>query len=381
MSRSPLQPLWDRFDATPQAKPTPALEMVAPLSREISDLFTVEDATADNPGPDSIRLRGHFLCDPISCYDELRRRFERHGYTPFIRQDGEEPALFAVPIVFDPPASNPVVNLLLLLLTILSTLFVGAQSEPGFSGREIWLGIPFSFSIMLILGAHELGHYFAARYHRVPVTLPYFIPMPLSIIGTMGAFIRLKAPIKNRRALFDIGAAGPLAGLLFALPILVYGLATSPVNPLPSSGYLLEGNSLLYKFLKYAVFGQMLPDFEAGIDVTLNQYAWAGWVGLLVTGINLIPVGQLDGGHIAYVLLGRHARKLFWPVILGLAFLAVYTGELTWGVWVFLLFFLGTRHAQPLDDVSPVDTPRLLLAVATLALFVLVFVPTPIKTF
>jgi membrane-associated protease RseP (regulator of RpoE activity) len=380
MGRSPLRPLWERFGPVPPApKASSALEDVNALSRDIGDLFAIDDATADNPAAGYIRLRGRFLCDPSQCYDELRRRFERHGYTPFIRQEGSEPALFAVPVVFDPPPSNPVINLILLALTILSTLYIGAQPEPGFTGTQLWLGIPFSASIMLILGAHELGHYFAARYHRVPVTLPYFIPMPLSLIGTMGAFIRLKAPIKNRRALLDIGAAGPLAGLLFALPILIYGLSTSPVNPLPSSGYLLEGNSLLYAFLKYTIFGRVLP--SDGMDVTLNQYAWAGWVGLLVTGINLIPVGQLDGGHIAYVLFGRRARLLFWPVILGLAFLSVYTGEITWGVWVFLLFFLGTRHAQPLDDVTPVNSTRLVVAVATLTLFVLVFVPTPLSVF
>jgi membrane-associated protease RseP (regulator of RpoE activity) len=232
---------------------------------------------------------------------------------------------------------------------------------------------------MLILGAHELGHYFAARYHNVPVTLPYFIPMPLSIIGTMGAFIRIKAPISNRRALLDIGAAGPLAGMVFAVPLLIYGLWISEVGPLPTDyGYMLEGNSLLYAGLKIMIFGEMLPN-AAGMDVMLSQVAWAGWVGLLVTGLNLIPVGQLDGGHVSYVLFGQRARAFFWPVIMALLTLAIVTGMTMWIVWVALLFFLGRRHAEPLDSVTPLDGRRRLIAIITLLIFFLVFTPIPFQ--
>ena len=231
---------------------------------------------------------------------------------------------------------------------------------------------------MLILGAHELGHYFAARYHKVPVSLPYFIPMPFSIIGTLGAFIRLKAPIKNRRALLDIGAAGPLAGFVFAVPILLIGLASSETTTPPESGgYMLEGNSILYALMKIAVFGRFLPDGSE--DVLLNQVAWAGWVGLLVTALNLIPLGQLDGGHIAYVLFGRRAKALFWPVIFGLVALTLITSTPTWAVWIILLFFAGRRYAEPLDDVTELDGRRRAIAIFTLALFFLVFVPIPLR--
>jgi membrane-associated protease RseP (regulator of RpoE activity) len=366
-----------------QQTPTPqpvTTETIYALRDAIGDLFVVQDVTLDWPEIGFARFRGSFACDLADCFQDLRQRFERHGFTPTIRREGVEGqvSLVAMPGVFDPPPSNWYINLLLLVLTILSTLLVGAASEPGFTGRELWLGLPFSLSLMLILGAHELGHYFAARYHKVPVTLPYFIPMPFSIIGTMGAFIRLKAPIYNRRALLDIGVAGPLAGMVFAVPLLILGLLLSPVAPLPAgTPYILEGNSILYALLKFLVFGQMLPDGQ--MDVSLGQIAWAGWVGLLVTGLNLIPVGQLDGGHVAYVLFGQHARKLFWPVIFSLLALGILTQTAMWGFWVFLLYFLGRSHAEPLDNVTPLDGRRRLIAIGTLLLFFLVFVPIPLR--
>lgn len=357
-------------------------EQVEALRQSLDGLFAVSDTTMDLPERGYVRFRGRFLHDAAERFDDLRRRFELHGFTPLVRQDGGRTALIAMPGVFNPPASNWLVNLVLLVLTILSTLFVGASyaAESAEQVWQLWRGWPFSLSILLILGAHELGHYFAARYHNVPVTLPYFIPMPLSIIGTMGAFIRLKAPVKNRRALLDVGAAGPLAGLVFAIPILLYGLATSEVGRTTPGG-LLEGNSILYALAKILVFGRMLP--TDGMDVFLNQVAWAGWVGLLVTGLNLIPVGQLDGGHIAYVLFGKRARMLFGPVIIALGAISLYSyfqgaPASTWLIWIVLLFLLGRHYAQPLDDVTPLDPTRRAIAIFTLILFFLVFVPIPL---
>ncbi|HSM58769.1 MAG TPA: site-2 protease family protein [Candidatus Sulfomarinibacteraceae bacterium] len=353
-----------------------ALDSVDALRSEIVDLFTLLDTTLDWPQSGHVRFRGYFICDPADCFDELRSRFERHGFTPMVRPAEQGVALVAVPTVFDPPPSRAIINLILFLVTVGTTLFAGALSEPEFTGTEFWMGWPFSVSMLLILGAHELGHYFAARYHDVPVTLPYFIPFP-SIIGTMGAFIRLKAPIKNRRALLDIGAAGPLAGMVFAVPILLLGLATSPVGPPPNVSYFQEGNSLLYMLAKFVVYGEFLP--SNGLDVQLNQVAWAGWVGLFVTGLNLIPVGQLDGGHVSYVLFGKSARRFFWPAIGMLVGLALFTGTSTWWLWVLLLFFFGRAYAQPLDDVTPLDPRRRLVAIFTLLLFFLVFVPMPLQ--
>lgn len=370
--------------------PSATLDQADTLRGELDGLFILNSVTVDRPQAGDIRFQGHFVCDVAECYDELRSRFERHGFTPMVRNEQQDTSVVAMPVVFDPPASNWVINAVLLVATILSTLFVaafqevGAAAAPGTDAleligltfRNLWLGVPFSATLMLILGAHELGHYFAARYHKVPVTLPYFIPLPLSIIGTMGAFIRLKAPIKNRRALLDIGAAGPLAGLVFALPILIVGLLTSPVTTLPTGGYYLEGNSLLYALLKRAIFGQVLP--ANGLDVTLNQVAWAGWVGLLVTALNLFPVGQLDGGHVSYTLFGKRASRFFWPVIAALAVLSLLSRTPTWIVWLVLIFFLGRRHAEPLDDVTELDPARRAIAIFTLILFFLVFVPNPL---
>ncbi|HNS40249.1 MAG TPA: site-2 protease family protein, partial [Promineifilum sp.] len=172
------------------------------LRRDVADLFMVYDTTLGYPMKGHLRFRGRFLQDPAECFNELRRRFERYGYTPTVSREGEQVAIIALPIVFEHPKSRWAVNLILFIATIFSTLFVGALygAETTSQAYQIWRGWPFAASILLILGAHELGHYFAARHHNVPVTLPYFIPMPLSIFGTFGAFIRLQGPVSNRRA-------------------------------------------------------------------------------------------------------------------------------------------------------------------------------------
>lgn len=371
---------------SPYTAPPPvvSLEKVEKMRQGIAHLFVVGDTTLDEPQKGFVRYRGRFLVDPADCFDELRAVFEAQGFTPTIREEGNgRIALVALPHVFNPPASDWRINLALFVITIVSTLATAAYfyAETAEQATQIWRGWPFSLSIMLILGAHELGHYFAARYHKVAVTLPYFIPLPIiSPIGTMGAVIRMKAPIKNKRALFDIGVAGPLAGLVFAIPLLIYGLMTSEVGAMSSIG-LLEGNSILYYLAKFAIFGQFLP--SETLDVHLNQVAWAAWVGLLVTALNLMPVGQLDGGHLMYSLLGSRARQLFIPVmaVLGALTLASFLVDstFTWGIWIVLLFFFGRAHAEPLDDVTPLDPRRRWLGIATVVIFLLIFVPIPFR--
>jgi membrane-associated protease RseP (regulator of RpoE activity) len=278
------------------------------------------------------------------------------------------------------PRPRPVwPNVLLLVLTVLSLLFVGAAQDENVQSLEdisLWRGWPYALSMILILGAHELGHYFAARYHRVSVTLPYFIPLPFGLFGTLGAFIQLREPMRSRKTLFDVGVTGPLAGLIVAVPVLLIGLATSEVRPLPvDEAYALEGNSLLYAGAKLVIFGELLPNGNE--DVFINQLAKAGWTGLLITGLNLIPLGQLDGGHVVFTLLGKQARRLYVPVVAIFLLLSLYSP--TWWPWTLILLFLGRIYAVPLDMITPLDARLRWIGYAALLIFVLVFVPIPIR--
>ena len=361
---------------------------VADLRQAALDIFHITATTMDHPEPGQVRFRGHFLTDSAEGYNLIYDAFTKLGYTPLVRpdnvvEDGRNVSLIAMPHVFGDTPSNWRVNLYLFLATIFTTMLVGYtiwlgdQQVQEWVWADLWHGWPFSFSILLILGAHELGHYFAARYHKVPVSLPYFIPFP-TIIGTMGAVILQRAPAKNKRALFDVGAAGPLCGLVFAIPILFIGLATSDVV-MTTPGGMQEGNSLLYALAKTIVFGEFLP--AGGRDVIINQLATAGWAGLLITGLNLLPVGQLDGGHVTYVLFGEKSRYFYWPALFGLAVIAILIPDtaVTWAIWIALLYFFGRRHAVPLDNVTPLDPKRRALAIFTFILFFLVFVPIPLS--
>ena len=260
--------------------------------------------------------------------------------------------------------------------TVLSVLYVGAVNESGsFTEFSLLAGVPYAVSLLAILIAHEGGHYVMARRKGVPSSLPFLIPLPVPPIGTMGAVMQMKAPPRNRSALLAVGAAGPIAGLLVAIPVLILGLMLSPVQASPPV-YMQEGNSLLYAALKYLTKGQWLPG--NGLDVMLHPVAWAGWTGLLITSMNLIPAGQLDGGHMAFVLLGRRARVLTWPIIAGLVALGVTQWQ-GWLLWAGLVFLFGQVHATPLDDVTPIKPRERAVAALLLIVFVLVFMPNPLS--
>jgi Zn-dependent protease len=283
-------------------------------------------------------------------------------------------------------------NALLFAATVFSVLTVGTTLAINeLAGRdlpaaeaalnnffgELWRGLPYAISILLILGAHELGHYFAGRRHKLAVTLPYFIPLPsiFSMFGTMGAFIQLRQPMRNRKTLFDVGAAGPLVGLIFAVPILFIGLANTRTIQITGTG-VYEGDSILYATAKILTYGQFLPNGRIDVCVDCNQMLWAGWTGLLVTALNLIPVGQLDGGHVLYALIGERARRLYYPLLVALTALALVAN--VWFIWVMLILFFGRMYATPLDMITPLDGRRRVLAVFTLLVFVLIFVPFPL---
>jgi len=360
----------------------------------------------DQRSQGAIVLRGRLLRPSHEVFPHWLAALNKRGYTPLLRPDpgGEQVALHVLAGVAMPQASNPWINLVLFILTFISTLFVGMQSSDSgavlnttsdlFLPQNLIRGWPFAVTLLGILAAHEFGHYFAARYHKVAVTLPYFLPMPLTF-GTLGAFIRLKEPVPDRRKLFDIGVAGPLAGLLLAVPLLFYGLSTSPVQ-VPASGlsYMVEGNSIFYYTAKVLIFGKALPNAITGEDVMMNQVNFAAWIGLLVTALNLLPVGQLDGGHTVFALFGEKARYVNRGAIGLLALFAIASlpplqrllpvlqtvGFEGWFVWLALIFLLiGPYHPPALDDVTTLDAKRRWIGYAVILIFILTFVPVPMR--
>jgi len=303
----------------------------------------------------------------------------------------------------------------LFILTVLSVMLVGAEQQvapalPGFLGQIIAIfqtmltGWPYALSLMSILLAHEFGHYFMSRHHKTAATLPYFIPLPLPPLGTMGAAILMQGTPKNKRVLFDIGVAGPLAGMILAIPILFYGLSISHLATIiPSNGMIEEeGNSLFYLLAKYLTFGKFLPmpisthGLPLGLywlqyfftgrpipngatDVFISSIAFAGWAGLLVTALNLIPAGTLDGGHVIYSLLGDKAAR-FFPFILGALLLLGFFWQ-GWWLWALILLWLGRVHAEPLDQITPLDSKRRAIAILVIVIFLLTFTPVPFAIF
>jgi membrane-associated protease RseP (regulator of RpoE activity) len=357
--------------------------------------------------------------DSESAYDRLAGGLSPMGLTPLFR---ESAGVQKIIIVDQRPQGKlgPIwVNILLFVLTLLSVMFTGAQfaetdianpfqlSLVGFFGFLLQ-GWPFAISLLGILLAHEFGHYLVGRAQGEVVTLPYFIPFPFSAFGTMGAFISMKEIPKNRKHLMDIGIAGPMIGLLVAIPVLFIGLNLSTLGPIEADlpeGYVqfLEGNSLFYLFAKYLTFGRLLPQPASfgglspalywlryfftgnplplgGLDVQIHPVAWAGWAGLFVTAINLIPAGQLDGGHIIYVLFGKEKAKRIFPFVLGALILLglVWSG---WWLWAVLIFFFGRRYAEPLDQITPIDLKRKVLGIIALVIFLFLFIPVPLVIF
>ena len=312
-------------------------------------------------------------------FAQLQQRSRERGYTVWLRATATPPQLEAVFVRGVPPmaATRWVVAGVLFLATLLSCLACGAlyQGIDIFAQPwELWRGWPFAATIMGILATHELGHYVVGKWWGAPVSLPYFVPLPppLSVTGTLGAVIVQREPMRDRRVLLDVGLAGPFAGLIVAVPLLWYGLSQSTVGPMPTTGYIQEGNSALYLLAKLAVFGQILPN--GNVDVQLSDVAFAAWIGLLVTMFNLLPIGQLDGGHAAYALFGKRAVYLAYATIAFCVLLGIYVDN-TWLVWGVIATFAGVRHPAPYDDVTPIGGWRVVWGM--LALLVLLFLLTP----
>jgi len=270
-----------------------------------------------------------------------------------------------------------VINIILFIMTIGTTILAGALQQgvnPLQEPSQIVRGLPFSIALLFILLSHEMGHYLASKKHHVDATLPYFIPAP-TFIGTFGAVIKMRSTVRNKKVLFDIGAAGPLAGVVVTLPILIIGLKLSVVKMVetPIEGQLILGTSLILSFLSKVVLGN-LPDTY---HIVIHPFGFAGWIGLLVTSLNLMPVGQLDGGHIAYAVLGRKAQIISRVVIIVLLGLGIW-GAPMWLFWaILLIFLLGTKHPPTLDYDVPLDGKRKMLSVIMLFIFIITFIPVP----
>ncbi|MBI3048797.1 MAG: site-2 protease family protein [Acidobacteria bacterium] len=309
---------------------------------------------------------------------------------------------FSSPSPLEPPFAarvepyrpqRPWRHVILFLLTVVSTMLVGADHFASFhadfgtrtldlSGWEIFLnGFWYSASILAILGAHEFGHYYACKFYGVDASLPYFLPAPLPLTGTLGAFIRIRQIIPGKRQLFDIGIAGPIAGFVVALPILLIGMSLSRVSELPGDtrGFIELGEPLLFKAAAWLFWGTP-PD---GHSINMHPMAFAAWFGLLATALNLFPIGQLDGGHISYAVLGRKSTLVTLGtlgVLIGLTFVSS-----SWVVWTVLtavmLLAFGPRHPRTIDEHIPLDRGRLWLAGFALVMFILCFTPAPIEPF
>jgi len=381
------------------------------LTSQVARVFQIDDVTTLDPDKGQLlRYRGHLLGeDSVAAYDQLAAAVNPYGLTPLFRLEQGEQVIY---IVKSPPKQKPAkpwVNIVLFVLTVFSVMLAGATPEgplPTDVGgqllallKSIFTGWPFALSLMGILLSHEFGHYLVSRYHKTPATLPYFIPLPFPPLGTMGAAILMKGVPKNKRILFDIGVAGPLAGMLVAIPVLFYGLSLSSLDTIQATtNSFIEGNSLIYLFAKFAVFGKFLPQPATfgnmppflywlryfftgrpapigGIDVFIHPVAFAGWAGLLVTALNLVPAGTLDGGHVVHSLFGDKASKAF-PFIIGLLVILGFFWN-GWWLWAFLLFWLGRVNAETLDQITPLDPKRRAVAIFVIILFVLVFTPVP----
>ncbi len=285
----------------------------------------------------------------------------------------EEPSFF----------SKWTLPIILFLMTVFTTLWAGAyQAYTGpvrgpldfllASPEMLWRGIPFAGALLFILTTHEFGHYLLSKIHRVPASLPLFIPGPPHFIGTFGAIIRMRGPILSRRALFDIGVAGPLAGFVVAVIVLIVGLSLSTVVDRTGTYGLHLGEPLLLQFMSWVVIGSLPPE----ADVVLHPIGFAAWFGLFVTSLNLLPIGQLDGGHVAYALWGPRQRTMalaFLPILLVLGFV----GWSGWFLWAFMAGLWGIGHPPVMDPHVPLGRNRMIVGWIALVVFIITFAPVP----
>jgi membrane-associated protease RseP (regulator of RpoE activity) len=306
---------------------------------------------------------------------DIKEYFSHTDYTPLFDSDGKHHTVsFGI---FKKTEDKPKywLNVLLFLVTIVTTMFAGSFNSGGnplANLHDIWLGIPFSFSLMAILTCHEFGHYIVSKRAGMITSLPYFIPAP-HFLGTFGAVIRMKSIIPSRRSLLRVGMAGPLAGFIVAIPITVIGISLSTVQPAAEGETFLRlGDSLLFSFLA-EIFH---PDIPNGHDLFLHPMAFAGWIGFLITSMNLLPLGQLDGGHVSYSVFLRKRRMSYIPIFAILIGLGIFFW-FGWIIWGLLALFFARRDPVIQDAITPLTTREKVYACLPFLVLVLTFIPQP----
>jgi membrane-associated protease RseP (regulator of RpoE activity) len=369
----------------------PTDDRILGLEDDIRDVFAV-NSVGTRGGGSSIVFHGQFLRSPEMVFEQISDKFRARGYVPLLRHEAGGDVLVAHPAPASSRRSRPWLHGLLFVATVISTLAVGvyqatagdaalmrdlaaAEGLGGLLGfiADNWVaGIPFAAALLGILGVHEFGHYFVARRYRLDVSLPYFIPFPFNTLtGTLGAVIKIQSPFESRKALFDVGIAGPLAGLAVALPITALGLMRAEVVPIEADAMIFN-EPLLFQWMALAIVG----DRGAGHDIVMNPLLMAGWWGFFITALNLVPVSQLDGGHVSYALFGHRQRYVAWAVfiIAAIAVLRVTPGFL---LMLALVFIMGVEHPPALNDITPIGLPRTIIGLATLLLFLTLITVSP----
>jgi membrane-associated protease RseP (regulator of RpoE activity) len=331
-------------------------------------------------------FRGKLREPAETAFAKLRGAFS-DGLVPLLQKDRKMgSAIYVLPLEVEHATlekqPNVWINWLLFGLTFLTTTWAGALQQGVnliHNPSQFTAGLPYSVALMAILGFHELGHYFTARHHRMNVTPPYFIPVPFAL-GTFGAFIRMRSPAENRRSLFDVAVAGPLAGLVLAIPALIIGLQSSTIIPATPEntqsfvGSSMISSSILFGLIAKAALGSKIA---GNYLLRLSPLAFAGWLGLLVTALNLLPIGQLDGGHMAGAMFGDRGGRvvsMVSMVVLLLLALFVWPQLLVWAV---IVFFIAQGGSPPLNDVTPLSPARGWLGVFTFLILALILLPMP----
>ncbi|MBN1966540.1 MAG: site-2 protease family protein [Anaerolineae bacterium] len=396
MSLNEYLPLDDA--ALPEAEATPDGD--SPLFDEVraivSSVMLIDEAQELHQDEHyAVAFRGTLHAEPSAAYERLTQALEPRGFTAFLQRDSVSDVILTVQGLTNLDAETgggPLRRLIrasgrspgwlhgaLLLATIATTVYMGALllSRTGVSslGAALAAGGPFALALLLILGVHEMGHYVAARYHKVNVTLPFFIPLPVpGSLGTLGAVIFIRSPLQNRKALFDVGISGPLAGLVVAIPLFIIGLLLSPIDFGAPITLTFRGVGVP---VLLNVVGHAFVDGNLSRVILLHPVALAAWFGVLLTALNLLPLGQFDGGHVAYALVGRLAWPLAWLVFGGLIVAGFFFWQ-TWLLWAFLAGLSGLHHPPPNNDITPLDLRRRILGWVTVVLFLLIVVPEPI---